>query len=138
MLIHDLLAKKPNKELHALALYAWGIDRQEDQTIQEMSELTQAILKNRQLNGDEEAQEKILIEIADVQNTLNQLIIWYFGDLNSPKLKQYMRLKLERTNTKLATTDEIQSLLKFHLTEDWYEYVLTALQTTKEIHDLRL
>lgn len=58
------------------ALRTFGIKNQEDIAIEEMSELTKAIIKNRRYNT-EETKAGILEEIADVQIMLLQLMLHY-------------------------------------------------------------
>lgn len=58
------------------AIKTFGIDNQSDIAIEEMSELTKAIIKHRRYNT-EETREQIKEEIADVQIMVYQLMILY-------------------------------------------------------------
>jgi len=82
---------------HAITTY--GVAPQEDMVIEEMSELTKAILKHRRLgdkvseNGLERVacQSHIREEIADVQIMLDQMRIIY-GDTSENELYKLERL----------------------------------------------
>ena len=60
------------------ALETFGYDRQVDKAIEEMSELTKALLKYREQNSDENL-KNIIDEIADVKITMEQMQFIYDG-----------------------------------------------------------
>jgi hypothetical protein len=76
------------------AIGTYGIEHQEDKCIEEMSELTKAILKYRHAENESEKQaihDNVIEEIADVQITLNQMKI-VFGDTQSQEEYKLNRL----------------------------------------------
>ena len=77
--------------IHQTALSHFGIKNQEDKLIEEMSELTQALIKNRQFRDS-----NVPEEIADVQIVLNQLKIAY------PEWITWEQMKLKRLEEKLG------------------------------------
>ena len=77
--------------IHQTALSHFGLKHQEDKLIEEMSELTQALIKNRQFRDSNVAEE-----IADVQIVLNQLKIAY------PEWITWEQIKLKRLEEKLG------------------------------------
>ena len=79
------------------ALETYGVRNQEDMLIEEMSELTKALLKHRRYNT-EETQADILEEIADVEITLMQLVLVYGNPLET------VEAKLERLKQRVAET----------------------------------
>lgn len=86
------------------AIKVYGIEKQTDMAIEEMSELTKALLKHRRAIGSSSAQEQeitkrdISEEIADVYIMLSQLIIIY---RNSVKVKEVIRQKCIRLKERL-------------------------------------
>ena len=87
-----------NKEKLILctALTKYGIDKQTDMMIEEMSELTKALLKLRRFTGNislaPALAANVIEEIADVSIVLEQMRI-YFSPTAVDKQKQY---KLDR------------------------------------------
>lgn len=79
------------------ALDTYGVKSQEDMLIEEMSELTKALMKHRRYNTDE-TQADILEEIADVEITLMQLILVYGNPVD------IVEAKLERLKQRVAET----------------------------------
>lgn len=75
------------------ALATYGIHHQEDVAIEEMSELTKALLKRRR--GEDNA-EDVLSEIADVQIMLDQMRMLY-GHTHD-----YEQAKIERLAGRLG------------------------------------
>nr|MDD3231059.1 hypothetical protein [Oscillospiraceae bacterium] len=76
------------------AIEAYGIDHQQDMCIEEMSELTKAILKYRRADSDAEKcviRENVIEEMADVQIMLDQMRI-IFGDTSSQEEYKLNRL----------------------------------------------
>ena len=88
------------KELDTVkrAIDIYGVKNQEDVAIEEMSELTKAIIKNRRYNT-EETRANISEEIVDVQIMLNQLLFCYGvpSNLYTEKLDRLAR-SLDETN----------------------------------------
>lgn len=87
-----------DKEKHILctALTKYGIDKQTDMMIEEMSELTKALLKLRRFTGNISLEPalvaNVIEEIADVGIVLEQMRI-YYSPAAVDKQKQY---KLDR------------------------------------------
>ena len=83
-----------DQEVLERAIDTFGIDSQVDMAIEEMSELTKALLKyRRSCKGDTSVADKdklmgdVLEEMADVQIMLNQLYIMFGEPVNYPKEK---------------------------------------------------
>lgn len=94
-------------ELLKKAINTYGVQAQKDMMIEEMSELTKAILKERRALKDrnkkyidlEVARVEIKEEIADVQIMLNQMKIIY-GSTN-----KWENLKLQRLENMLLKVE---------------------------------
>lgn len=78
------------------AIVEYGKDAQTDMMIEEMSELTKALLKHRRYPGDESTVDNIREEMADVQIMLDQMRIIYGDD------SQYREQKLHRLAQRLG------------------------------------
>lgn len=76
--------------IHQRALSKFGEQNQKDMAIEEMAELTQALLKERR--GRE---SNVAEEIADVQIVLDQMKLLY------PEWKTWEQIKLARLNESL-------------------------------------
>lgn len=74
----------------------YGKDAQTDMMIEEMSELTKALLKRRRYPDDESTVDNIREEMADVQIMLDQMRIIYGDD------SQYREQKLHRLAQRLG------------------------------------
>jgi len=89
--------KEWNKPVYEEIGTTMGVESQIDQTIEEMGELLQALIKLRRTknNGEKEhmkAWENLHEEMGDVENMINQLK-WHFdGD----KAEKYRQKKLKR------------------------------------------
>ena len=84
------------KEIEGRAIRIYGENSQVDVAIEEMSELTKAILKyrraeNKNKNEAEYLEDDIIEEIADVQIMLDQMRI-IFGDTSSQEEYKLNRL----------------------------------------------
>ena len=84
------------KEIECRAILTYGTQMQGDMCIEEMSELTKAILKyrraeNKNKNEAEYLEDDIIEEIADVQIMLDQMRI-IFGDTQSQEEYKLNRL----------------------------------------------
>lgn len=81
--------------LYQKAIKEYGTMSQIDMCIEEMSELTKALLKHRRAMGDvvkeKKAKENIKEEMADVSIMLEQMEI-LFGDCTEEKEKKLVRL----------------------------------------------
>ena len=78
----------------ARAIDKFGVNSQEDVAIEEMSELTKAIIKNRRY-GTRETEENLLEEMADVYIMLIQLMFIHgfdelIVDRKIKRLKQWL------------------------------------------------
>jgi hypothetical protein len=78
------------EEILQAAIETYGVKAQEDVCIEEMSELTKAIIKNRRNDG--EAIANILEEIADVQIMLDEMRLIY-GDTEKQDAFKVNRLQ---------------------------------------------
>lgn len=77
-------------EILQKAIDTWGPTLQEDVCIEEMSELTKAIIKHRR--ASKTGRENILEEIADVQIMLDQMRMLY-GDTTEQEAFKIERLR---------------------------------------------
>ena len=90
------MTSERRKEIESRAIRTYGEQPQVDVTIEEMSELTKAILKyrraeNKNKNEAEYLEDDIIEEIADVQIMLDQMRI-IFGDTSSQEEYKLNRL----------------------------------------------
>ena len=81
------------------ALKKYGVDAQDDIAIEEMSELTKAIIKNRRYRNFE-TMENLYEELADVYIMLEQVMM----SLDKDRVQNYINSKLERLNERLGET----------------------------------
>jgi NTP pyrophosphatase (non-canonical NTP hydrolase) len=79
------------------ALSRYGVDAQDDIAIEEMSELTKAIIKNRRYKTFATL-ENLYEELADVYIMLEQIIM----SLDKDRVQSYINSKLERLNERLG------------------------------------
>lgn len=89
---------KDEFEIIARAIKTFGVKPQEDVAIEEMSELTKAIIKNRRYHT-EETSENIREEMADVMIMLAQLIAVY----GPPD--EIITVKLERLKKRINSAE---------------------------------
>ena len=93
--------EKKFKGAYKKFLETWGVDVQSTMAIEEMSELTKAICKEkryRDLGGNhEEALNNLIEEIADVLNMAEQLEYVY----GEEKIEKIREQKIERTLKKI-------------------------------------
>ena len=94
--------KEWQKPLYKEIEQEWGVESQIDQTIEEMGELIQALIKLRRTkDGPKKAHMKVWDnvheEIADVENMLNQLKAMFDGEL----AEKYRTKKLKRTQKRM-------------------------------------
>ena len=90
------MTSERRKEIECRAILTYGAQMQGDMCIEEMSELTKAILKyrraeNKNKNEAEYLEDDIIEEIADVQIMLDQMRI-IFGDTQSQEEYKLNRL----------------------------------------------
>ena len=81
------------------ALKTYGVDAQDDIAIEEMSELTKAIIKNRRYRNFVTL-ENLYEELADVSIMLEQIMM----SLDKDRVQVYINQKLERLNERLGET----------------------------------
>ena len=79
------------------ALSRYGVDAQDDIAIEEMSELTKAIIKNRRYKTFATL-ENLYEELADVYIMLEQIMM----SLEKDRVQSYVNSKLERLNERLG------------------------------------
>jgi NTP pyrophosphatase (non-canonical NTP hydrolase) len=94
-ILHVIPEKK--SQLLRCAVHTWGEKLQVDMAIEEMAELTKALLKLRRTGGDDEkirtALENIREEMADVNIMMAQMAIIY-GDTETEELAKLCRLSM--------------------------------------------
>ena len=98
----------PDNEILNKIIAAYGIDSQMDMAIEEMAELTKALLKFRRAGKAEETStrvmsdilENVMEEMADVQIMLDQLYLIFGEPVSQRKFKlERMKIRLkERSN----------------------------------------
>ena len=98
--------KKELETVYKRAVDVWGVDKQIDMAIEEMSELTKALLKvrrsvNKDANTQTETNNNVCEEIADVENMINQMRYIF----NSETIDKYKEDKLERTLEKIIKSE---------------------------------
>lgn len=87
--------KELNKdEIYREAINAWGADMQIDMCVEEMAELTQALIKFKRGKGD---LNNIAEEIADVSIMLEQMAMVFGCHNKSYAYKQYKLARLKNT-----------------------------------------
>ena len=79
------------------ALSRYGVDAQDDIAIEEMSELTKAIIKNRRYKTFATL-ENLYEELADVYIMLEQIMM----SLDKDRVQSYVNSKLQRLNERLG------------------------------------
>jgi NTP pyrophosphatase (non-canonical NTP hydrolase) len=87
------------KGIMLTALSRYGVDAQDDIAIEEMSELTKAIIKNRRYKTFATL-ENLYEELADVLIMCEQILM----SLDRDKVQSYVNSKLERLNERLGET----------------------------------
>lgn len=87
------------KNIMQNAVRKYGVDAQDDIAIEEMSELTKAIIKNRRYKTFATL-ESIYEELADVYIMLEQIMM----SLDKVRVQSYANSKLERLNERLGET----------------------------------
>jgi NTP pyrophosphatase (non-canonical NTP hydrolase) len=85
------------KNIMQNAVRKYGVDAQDDIAIEEMSELTKAIIKNRRYKTFATL-ESIYEELADVYIMLEQIMM----SLDKDRVQSYINSKLERLNERLG------------------------------------
>ena len=85
------------KQIMLNALRKYGVDKQDDIAIEEMSELTKAIIKNRRYKTFATL-ESIYEELADVMIMTEQILM----SLDKDRVQVYINKKLERLNERLG------------------------------------
>lgn len=84
------------KNIMQNAVRKYGVDAQDDIAIEEMSELTKAIIKNRRYKTFATL-ESIYEELADVYIMLEQIMM----SLDKDRVQSYVNSKLERLEQRL-------------------------------------
>lgn len=82
------------------ALNKYGVAAQDDVAIEEMSELTKAIIKVRRYNNSD-TYENLCEELADVFIMCEQILM----SLDKAKVQSYIDAKLERLNERLGEAE---------------------------------
>lgn len=84
------------------AVQTYGKNAQVDKAIEEMAELTKALLKERHNNG---SVDDIIEEIADVYIMLSQLCLIFEAGLSADEFVDY---KIERLERRLKQKEELK------------------------------
>lgn len=79
------------------ALKTYGVDAQDDIAIEEMSELTKAIIKNRRYRNFQTL-DNLYEELADVLIMMEQVMM----SLDEDRVQSYIDAKLQRLNERLG------------------------------------
>lgn len=96
------------KEILGLAIECYGAEAQTDMAIEEMSELTKALLKFRRAGKAEETStrvmsdilENVMEEMADVQIMLDQLYLIFGEPVSQRKFKlERMKIRLKERSS---------------------------------------
>ncbi len=85
------------KQIMLNALRKYGVDAQDDIAIEEMSELTKAIIKNRRYKTFATL-ENLYEELADVMIMAEQILL----SLDKDRVQNYINQKLERLNERVS------------------------------------
>ena len=102
------MEKKEATQIFMNAIKTFGTDAQLLMAIEEMSESTKAICKEKRARDslDDEyfnARQNLLEEIADVEIMLEQLLIIFGADISSIKERKIERLKQRLDNISSST-----------------------------------
>lgn len=94
--------KEWKKSIYQEVKEKYGVESQIDQTLEELGELIQALIKLRRTKNKSpekhmEAWENLHEEIADVENMLNQLKHMFDGEL----VEKYRNKKLKRIKKRM-------------------------------------
>lgn len=90
-----------NEKILKMIIEKYGKNKQVGQAIEEMAELTVELNKNINRNKDNETE--IILEIADVQIMLAQLVMIY--DIDPEKLQGAVEYKLLRQKERMENDD---------------------------------
>lgn len=90
-----------NEKILKMIIEKYGKNKQVGQAVEEMAELTIELNKNINRNKDNETE--IILEIADVQIMLAQLVMIY--DIDPEKLQGAVEYKLLRQKERLENGD---------------------------------
>lgn len=85
------------QEIYAKAMALWGNNSQLDMLMEEMAELTQAILKNRRRNPPDAFSENLHEEFVDVKIVMAQIELC----LSKIKLESWKDTKLKRLEQRI-------------------------------------
>ena len=88
---------KEQNQIMLNALNKFGVDAQDDIAIEEMAELTKAIIKNRRYKTFGTL-ENLYEELADVYIMLEQVLM----SLDKDRVQNYVNSKLQRLNERLG------------------------------------
>lgn len=90
-----------NEEILKMIIEKYGKNKQVGQAVEEMAELTIELNKNINRNKDNETE--IILEIADVQIMLAQLVMIY--DIDPEKIQGAVEYKLLRQKERIENGD---------------------------------
>ena len=91
-----MLIQERKDRLYAKCVEKWGSNAQVDKCIEEMAELTKALLKARRPEYPKDWFTSVREEIADVTITLEQMVILFEGERLVPRWIDEKLLRLER------------------------------------------
>lgn len=101
------MARETDKDIFYAAITRYGANQQIDVAIEEMAELTQALIKTKRYAEDEDYilfRENVIEEIADVEIMLAQLRIIF--DIDESAIEYDKREKIERLAKRLGLEGE--------------------------------
>lgn len=87
---------KLSKDVCRDAIETWGDERQLDMVVEELSELTKALMKLRRYGHTEEWRRKTVEEAADVSIMLEQLVMMLSSTEEFEKVRRYKLQRLEK------------------------------------------
>ena len=91
-----MIIQKQRDKIYTKCVEKWGFNSQVDRCIEEMAELTKALLKARRFFGPEGRLASVHEEIADVTITLEQMAILFNGEESIPHYIEEKLLRLKR------------------------------------------
>jgi len=91
-----MIIQKQRDKIYTKCVEKWGFNSQVDRCIEEMAELTKALLKARRHEHPEDWFTSVREEIADVTITLEQMVILFEGEELVPQWIEEKLLRLKR------------------------------------------
>jgi hypothetical protein len=104
--------EKHHDEIHVsyAALEKWGWDKQLDMAVEELSELTKALVKYRRHNNNPVWRVKVLEEVADVQLVLRQIRLTLESKKEKGEFARILKNKIENLWNIIHNDDPLRGL----------------------------